>query len=99
MRPPTCPQGLHPPRPTLPRRATEDQWLLYDAMRAQLLDPEFANDTVHFVELQARVRVRVWVFVGLLVVGLHMRSSAAPISESFRVHNAGILWRTAVLGL
>lgn len=34
--------------------ATEDQWLLYDGMRAQLLDPEFANDTVHFMELQAR---------------------------------------------
>lgn len=32
--------------------ATEDQWLLYDGMRAQLLDPEFANDTVHFMELQ-----------------------------------------------
>ena len=23
-------------------------------MRAQLLDPEFANDTVHFIELQVR---------------------------------------------
>lgn len=32
-----------------------DQWLLYDGMRAQLLDPEFANGTVHFMELQVWV--------------------------------------------
>jgi hypothetical protein len=36
--------------------ATLDQWLLYDSMRAQLLDPEFATDSVHFMELQARGR-------------------------------------------
>lgn len=45
----------HAPGP--PCSASEDQWLLYDGMRAQLLDPEFANDTVHFMELQVGCRL------------------------------------------
>lgn len=45
------------------KASTLDQWLLYDGMKAQLLDPEFANDTVHLMEMQAR-----WL-VGLLSRG------------------------------
>ena len=49
----STPHSSPPPTPPLAAcRSTLDQWLLYDAMRAQLLDPEFANDTVHFMELQ-----------------------------------------------
>eukprot|EP00887_Chlorella_sp_A99_P001442 scaffold8.g1442.t1 len=34
--------------------ASVEQWVLHDSMTAQLLDPEFAADSVAFVELQAR---------------------------------------------
>lgn len=40
------------PGPLLCRSATEEQWVLHDSMAAQLLDPEFASDTVAFMELQ-----------------------------------------------
>jgi hypothetical protein len=38
-----------------PRSSTLDQWLLHDSMQAQMLDPDFASDTVRFVELQVGV--------------------------------------------
>ena len=58
--PPACPLPARlraptaPPHTPAPCSSTVDQWLLYDAMRAQLLDPDLANDSVHFMELQVR---------------------------------------------
>lgn len=63
-----CLSTARPPTLSSARRATEDQWLLYDGMRAQLLDPEFANDTVHFMELQVGGRLTVPCFVLLVLL-------------------------------